>query len=151
MRAVSCQAVGHSSLVTVTIKWPCAHVSTSWPGRGGTKRTNVAACTAQGTQRRAPPQSEEAQLSAFAAGDRVTWTGADADVPEGSVGVVEGFNAEGVARVNFGRRTWAFPDEQLKARQLPPSSPPLPPRNSSTSPMLAPEVYESRHNHCNFV
>ena len=55
--------------------------------------------------------------SAYAAGDKVTWTGADVDVPEGSVGAVVGFNGEGLARVDFGRRTWAFPDEQLKPAQ----------------------------------
>lgn len=53
----------------------------------------------------------------FRAGDRVRWLSADADVPEGSVGVVLGFKAacESVLFVEFLGRSFGFLAEQLEA------------------------------------
>ena len=57
--------------------------------------------------------SEPAQLSE---GDRVTWVNADADVPEGTVGIVQGPSAEhpGQLSVRFPAGQWGFPSSELR-------------------------------------
>eukprot|EP01047_Picozoa_sp_COSAG01_P103358 COSAG01_NODE_32830_length_574_cov_1.837895_1_plen_76_part_10 len=51
----------------------------------------------------------------FTAGDAVTWTGSDDDVPAGTVGKVLGYNDAGKVRVQFPAGTWAFPEGKLRA------------------------------------
>ena len=50
---------------------------------------------------------------AFSAGDKVTWTGSDADVPPGDIGDVVGHEAGGQAIVRFSAGQWNFHERDL--------------------------------------
>ena len=68
----------------------------------------------------APPDCDElAAAPALLAGDRVTWTKANNDIPKGAVGVVQGpaKKPDGNVVVEFPKGQWIFPLAQLRRQQ----------------------------------
>ena len=60
------------------------------------------------------PRAEQGHVKhAFSVGDKVTWTGEDADVPPGDIGDVVGHETNGKAMVRFSAGQWSFHEKDL--------------------------------------
>lgn len=78
--------------------------------------------------------------SAFRIGDLVTWTGADDDVPFGSVGTVTDFGQRGRLFVHFrSGRTFSFKPEELRMATPGPPDLPSPPTSHQVRPTTSPK------------